>query len=44
MTGAMMKLRALVRKAPNSKLLREVIGFATPRLREMEVEGAGRGR
>jgi transposase-like protein len=46
MTDDMMTLRALVEKAPDADLLREMIGFAAQRLMELEVgnlTGAGYG-
>src|SRR5574339_1003920 len=38
MTNDMMTLRALIEKAPDADLLREMIGFAAHRLMELEVE------
>jgi putative transposase len=46
MTDEMMSLRALIEKAPDADLLRQMIGFAAQRLMELEVgelTGAGYG-
>ena len=39
MTNDMMTLRALIEKAPDADLLRDMIGFAAHRVMELEVQG-----
>src|SRR5512135_2386507 len=39
MTDDMMTLHALIEKAPDADLLREMVGFAAHRLMELEVQG-----
>ena len=38
MTDQMMSLRTLLEKSSDADLLREMVGFAAPRLMELEVE------
>ena len=42
MTNSMVDLRTLVEQAPDSDILRDMIGFAAERLMEMEVSAATR--
>jgi putative transposase len=37
MTDAMMRVKSLIEKAPDTDILREMIAFAAERLMEMEV-------